>query len=102
MDEGSGYEVVALGDHAFVLRFASVAHADIGSWTCSAVNSAGKASCVAKLETLPLAAPRFVKELSNSRLAQNVSNRIEVCDRAALELFFCGMILNQRCSITSN
>lgn len=65
MSGGEEYEVVEGEDHEYSLRFKSVQHKDIGSWTCSAVNSAGKASCVAKLETLPLSGPKFVKELTN-------------------------------------
>lgn len=76
--ECQDYSIETLEDNNYVLKFKNVVHKDIGSWTCIATNSAGKASCVSKLETLPLAPPKFIKELTNSRLAQNVDNRIEV------------------------
>ncbi len=78
LDESSEYQIEALEDNNYVLHFKSVVHADIGTWTCTAHNSAGKVSCVAKLESLPLSAPKFIKELCNKRLGQNIDNRLEV------------------------
>jgi len=72
------YEIESLEENNYILHFKSVAHADIGTWTCTAHNSAGKVSCVAKLESLPLSAPKFVKQLANKRLGQNIDNRLEV------------------------
>ncbi len=66
-------------DHYYVLKFKTVRKKDVGNWTCSASNSAGKASCIARLETLPLSPPKFLKELDETiRLPQETDNRIEV------------------------
>lgn len=65
-------------DHVYTLRFKNVRKKDVGNWTCTASNSAGKTSCIAKLETLPLSAPKFLKELSDIRLPQDADNRIDV------------------------
>lgn len=65
-------------DHFYTLKFTQVRKKDVGNWTCSATNSAGKASCVAKLETMPLSPPKFIKELSDCRLPEDLDNKIEV------------------------
>lgn len=65
-------------DHIYVLKFKNVRKKDVGNWTCTASNTAGKASCIAKLETLPLSPPQFLKELTDMRLPQETDNRIEV------------------------
>lgn len=65
-------------DYLYTLKFTQVRPKDVGNWTCSATNSAGKASCIAKLETLPLSAPKFIKELTDCRLPQDTDNKLEV------------------------
>ena len=72
------YSLQEQDDHVYVLKFANVCKKDVGNWTCTATNPAGTASCIAKLDTLPLTAPSFVKELADRRLPQDVDNRLEV------------------------
>lgn len=65
-------------DYFYHLKFTKVSPKDVGNWTCSATNTAGKASCIGRLETLPLAPPKFIKELNDCRLPHDVDNKLEV------------------------
>ena len=66
-------------DHYYCLRFKSVRRKDVGNWTCTATNTAGKASCIAKLETLPLTPPNFILKLAPEiRLPQEQANKLDV------------------------
>ena len=65
-------------DNIYTIKFNCVRKKDVGNWTCSATNSAGKASCIAKLETLPLSAPKFLKELSDIRLPEDLDGRLDI------------------------
>jgi hypothetical protein len=76
--QNTEYFIEEQEDNFYCLKFKNVVHKDIGNWTCTAFNTAGKVSCVAKLESLPLAPPKFIVELTDTRLAQDVDNRIEV------------------------
>lgn len=72
------YTLQELDDYFYTLKFSQVRKKDVGNWTCSATNSAGKASCIAKLETMPLSPPKFIKELSDCRLPQDMDNKLDV------------------------
>jgi hypothetical protein len=72
------YSLVEQEDYFYTLKFKNVSKKDVGNWTCTASNSAGKVSCVSKLETMPLSPPKFVKELSDCRLPQDCDNTLEV------------------------
>jgi hypothetical protein len=74
----NNYSIEELEDHLYYLKIKDVKSKDVGNWTCTASNTAGKASCIAKLETLPLSPPKFVKELKDCRLPQDVTNKLEV------------------------
>lgn len=65
-------------DYFYCLKFSHVRSKDVGNWTCSATNSAGKATCIAKLETMPLSPPKFIKELTDCRLPQYQDNKLDV------------------------
>ena len=78
LNENTDYLIEEQEDNFYCLKFKNVVHKDIGNWTCTASNTAGKVSCVAKLESLPLSAPKFVVGLVDTRMAQDVTNRIEV------------------------
>lgn len=72
------YTIQESEDYFYTLKFSQIRSKDVGNWTCSATNSAGKASCISKLETMPLAPPQFIKGLSDCRLPQDMDNRLEV------------------------
>jgi hemicentin len=72
------YTIEEKEDYFYNLVFKNVRHKDIGNWTCLATNSAGQASCIARLETVPLTPPKFIKPLTDCRLPQDVDNDIEV------------------------
>lgn len=72
------YSLEEQEDHVYVIKFKNVTKKDVGNWTCSATNTAGTASCVSKLETVPLTPPAFTKELTDCRLPQDRDNRLEV------------------------
>jgi hypothetical protein len=66
-------------DNYYCLKFTSVRKKDVGNWACLATNSAGKASCVSKLESLPLTPPKFIIELlPECRLPQEQENHLDV------------------------
>lgn len=73
------YELEEQEDHYYCLKFHNVRKKDVGNWTCTATNTAGKASCIAKLETLPLTPPKFIIPLpERTRLPHNCDNKLEV------------------------
>jgi hypothetical protein len=72
------YVLEELENKMYCLKFKSVSKKDVGNWAITASNSAGQASSVARLESLPLAAPSFYKELSDTRLQQDVDNKLEI------------------------
>jgi hypothetical protein len=72
------YSLIEQSDNMYCLRFNKISKNDVGIWTCTANNNAGTASCVAKLETLPLTSPVFTQELSDCRLPENVENKLEI------------------------
>jgi hypothetical protein len=77
--EKSFYSLEELDDHVYNIKFSEVRKKDVGNWTCTATNSAGTASCIAKLDTQPLCPPSFIKELSKlTRLPQEVENKLSV------------------------
>lgn len=76
--ESEFYQLIESEDYFYTLKFSQIRRKDVGNWTCSATNSAGKASCVAKLDTMPLTPPQFVKPLSDCRLPQDMDNKLEV------------------------
>ncbi len=92
------YSIEEQEDYFYCLKFKNVRKNDVGNWTCTASNKAGKTSCVAKLETLPLTPPKFVKELSDCRLPQDVDNRLEVqvtgIPFPSIEWFKDGQLIN--------
>jgi hypothetical protein len=77
LDE-KNYMLIEQEDYMYNLKFKSVKKLDVGNWTCTATNTAGTASCVAKLETLPLTHPKFTKEFSDCRLPENIDNKLEI------------------------
>lgn len=72
------YELLELENKIYCLKFKSVSRKDVGNWSILASNPAGKASSVNRLESLPLAPPVFIKGLADTRLAQDIDNRIEI------------------------
>lgn len=72
------YELKSLDDNVYCLHFINVRKLDEGNWSCLAANSAGTVSCVNKLETVPLTAPKFIEGLKDSRIPENQNNRIVV------------------------
>ena len=72
------YSLEEQEDRMYCLKFKTVRKKDVGNWTCAAKNTAGSASSVARLETVPLTAPDFIKGLIESRLPQETDNKIEV------------------------
>lgn len=72
------YAIEELEDKMYCLRFKSVSKKDVGNWSIVASNGAGKASSVNRLESLPLAEPVFLKGLSDTRLQQDIDNKIDI------------------------
>ncbi len=72
------YSLIEKEDNIYCLTIHNVNKYDVGTWTCTVSNTAGTTSCIAKLETLPLTPPKFIKELFDCNLAQNVENKLEI------------------------
>jgi hypothetical protein len=72
------YKLEELDNKMYCLKFMCVSKKDIGTWRINASNTAGKATTLNKLDTTPLAAPIFIRGLSNTQLAQDTDNKIEV------------------------
>jgi len=71
------YKLEELDNKMYCLKFMCVSKKDIGTWRVNASNTAGKATTLNKLDTTPLAAPIFIRGLSNTQLAQDTDNKIE-------------------------
>lgn len=72
------YELKDLDNNNYCLLFKNVSNEDAGSWACQAVNSAGRASCLSKLEVLALEGPKFIKELKDIMLPEEKDNKLDV------------------------
>ena len=72
------YELKSLDDNVYCLHFINIRKQDEGNWSCLASNSAGTVSCVSKLETVPLAEPKFIEGLKDINIPEYQNNRIEV------------------------
>ena len=72
------YQLDELENKMYCLKFKCVSKKDVGNWSILASNGAGKASTVNRLESLPLAEPTFLKGLTDTRLQQDIDNRIEI------------------------
>jgi hypothetical protein len=72
------YSIDELENKNYCLKFFSVSKKDVGTWKITATNQCGKAITLNKLESMPLTPPAFIRGLTNSRLAQDIDNKIEV------------------------
>jgi hypothetical protein len=72
------YKLEELDDKMYCLKFKKVSNKDVGNWTIVASNTAGRASSVNRLESLPLAEPVFIKGLTNTQLQQDFDNKVDV------------------------
>jgi len=71
------YKLEELEPKLYCLKFMCINKNDVGTWRINASNSVGKATTLNKLDTMPLAAPVFVRGLTNTQLAEHVDNKIE-------------------------
>ncbi|CAF2746284.1 unnamed protein product [Rotaria sp. Silwood2] len=60
------YILKELKDGWYIFTIANAQSSDAGSYSCTATNSLGQASCVAKLTLFPLAPPNFTKTLTDA------------------------------------
>ncbi len=73
------YTLEEQDDNYYCLKFGNIRKKDVGNWACLATNTAGKASCIARLESLPLTPPKFILELlPQCRLPQEQDNHLDV------------------------
>lgn len=72
------YKIEEIENKLYCLKFTSITKKDSGTWKINAVNSAGQAATISKLETSPLVPPILIRGLTNTSLPQDVDNKIEV------------------------
>jgi len=60
------YSLKELKDGWYVFTITNAQNTDAGSYSCTATNSLGQASCVGKLTLFPLAPPNFTKTLTDA------------------------------------
>lgn len=72
------YTLEELDNKMYCIRFKKISKKDAGTWRVSASNTVGKATTLNKLETMPLIPTVLIRGLANSRLPQDVDNKIEI------------------------
>ena len=72
------YALEELDNKMYCIRFRKVSKKDAGTWRVSASNTVGRATTLNKLETRPLVPPVLIRGLADSRLPQDVDNKIEI------------------------
>ncbi|CAF4411465.1 unnamed protein product, partial [Rotaria socialis] len=66
LDLRGRYALKELKDGWYVFTISNTKRSDAGSYTCTATNSLGQASCIGKLTLFQLAAPNFTKTLTDA------------------------------------
>ena len=72
------YSIDELEDKHYCLKFNCVSKKDVGTWRITALNAAGKATTINKLECMSLSPPFFIRGLTNTQMPENLDNHLEV------------------------